>query len=184
MKYVAFFRGINVGGKNKVKMDDLKKLFYYCGFDNIKTYIQSGNVLFVSDKDKSELAGIISSAFATRFGFQSHVVLRSADEMSVIMSDFPFTNAEIQQAERISPDVEHVYIYFSNDIIDSTIVGNLCSAYSGKYKLHRGERELYLLCYLSIRDSKLASLLAKLDTPLTSRNQKTICKIYELLTES
>lgn len=62
MKYVAFFRGINVGGKNKVKMDDLKKMFAECGFADIKTYIQSGNVVFTSDMDKDLMIDNISNA--------------------------------------------------------------------------------------------------------------------------
>lgn len=55
MKYVAMFRGINVGGKNVVKMDDLKQLFLDLGLFKIKTYIQSGNVVFETILDEASL---------------------------------------------------------------------------------------------------------------------------------
>ncbi|MDL2217495.1 DUF1697 domain-containing protein [Christensenellaceae bacterium OttesenSCG-928-M15] len=182
MKYVAFFRGINVGGKNKVKMDELKRLFSDCGFSDIKTYIQSGNVLFQSDQDQALLADTISGAFEKRFGFVSHIILRSADEIAAILSPFPFTEAEVQRAEASAPEVAHVYIYLSNDPIDATALEKLRQSYTGDDKLYVSEREVYLLCHQSVRDSKLAILLSKLPAPLTARNQKTMCKVFELLT--
>ncbi len=183
MKYVAFFRGINVGGKNKVKMDELRHLFSTCGFKGIKTYIQSGNVIFESSQEKALLMDIIAQAFAKQFGFQSNVILRSIDEISAVMSNFPFTDEEIKQAETITPDVEHVYIYFSKDAIDTAALEELYRTYDGNDKLYIGRQEIYLLCYQSIRDSKLAVLLARLAIPLTARNRKTIGKIYELLVQ-
>lgn len=180
-KYVAFFRGINVGGKNKVKMADIKQLFLDCGFRDVTTYIQSGNVIFKSDQDKSLLPDVISHAFEKRFAFPSHVILRSGDEISAIMSALPFSKEEIEQAEAKTTEVEHVYVFMANDYIDSSVAETLCSAYDGEDKLSVGKRELYLLCYHSIRDSKLATSLSKLGLSLTSRNQKTMLKICELL---
>ena len=181
MKYVAFFRGINVGGKNKVKMADLKQLFHDCGFCEVKTYIQSGNVLFESDKDKHLLPDIIFHAFSERFGFQSHVVLRSGDEISEIISALPFTKEEIELAESELPEVEHVYVFLSNGNIDFAAAETLRLIYDGEDKLYVGKRELYLLCYHSVRDSKLAASLSRLDASLTSRNLKTMLKIHEWL---
>jgi uncharacterized protein (DUF1697 family) len=181
MKYVAFFRGINVGGKNKVKMADLKQLFYDCGFYAVKTYIQSGNVIFESDQDGSLLPDVISHAFEKRFAFHSYVVLRSGDEITAMMSALPFTKEEIKQAEAEAPEVEHVYVFMSNGDVDLAAAETLRLAYGGQDKLSAGKRELYLLCYHSVRDSKLAASLSNLGTPLTSRNQNTMLKICELL---
>lgn len=94
-----------------------------------------------------------------QFGFESGVILRSADEMATIMLDFPFTEAEIEQAQEAMPDVEHVYIYLSNEDIDTIVLENLCLSYSGNDKIRAKKRELYLLCYESVRNSKLAALL-------------------------
>lgn len=68
MKYVALFRGINVGGKNVVKMDDLKQLFFDLVMYKIKTYIQSGNVVFETDLDRVFLQNTARVGFAERFG--------------------------------------------------------------------------------------------------------------------
>lgn len=180
-RYVAFFRGINVGGKNKVKMADLKLLFHNCGFRDVTTYIQSGNVIFESDQNEFLLSDIISHAFEKRFAFRSHVVLRSESEMSTMMSALPFTKKEIKQAEAKAPEVEHVYVFMSNDYIDPAAAEALCSSYDGEDKLSAGKRELYLLCYRSVRESKLVNSLSKLGVLLTSRNQKTMLKICEML---
>ena len=90
MKYVAFFRGINVGGKNIVKMSDLSRLFIGLGFHDVKTYIQSGNVLFSSDKEQILLVPLIEQAFEEQFRFPSAVVVRSGEEIKRIVDSLPF----------------------------------------------------------------------------------------------
>lgn len=181
MKYVAFFRGINVGGKNIVKMADLKQMFTNLGFLDVKTYIQSGNVIFSSYTEKTVAASLIAGTFEEQFGFQSSVIIRSEEEIANIVNTLPFGAAEIEKAENEAPDVEHVYIYLSDTVIDRERVGQLCAAYDGKDRLHVTDYEIYLLCFQSIRDSKLAVLLSKLPQPLTVRNLKTTSKIKLML---
>ena len=177
MKYVAFFRGINVGGKNIVKMAELSRLFVDLGFQDVKTYIQSGNAVFSSDMEQRLLAPVIEQAFEKQFGFQSAVVIRSDHEMAIIVDSLPFGAEEIEQAQKETPDVEHVYVYLSESSLDHEKIHELCAPYEGKDKYHFGNREIYLLCFQSIRDSKLAGLLAKLPQQLTARNLKTLKKI-------
>lgn len=62
MKYAALFRGINVGGKNIVKIAKLKKLFADLGFESVRTYIQSGNVVFEADEKPDAVAGAIHAS--------------------------------------------------------------------------------------------------------------------------
>jgi len=70
MKYIALLRGINVGGNNKVSMSDLKTSFEALGFNNVQTYINSGNVIFDSTQtDKTELVTMCERAIENRFGF-------------------------------------------------------------------------------------------------------------------
>ena len=180
MKYIAFFRGINVGGKNIVKMSALSQLFIDLGFHDVKTYIQSGNVFFSSDKKQSMLIPLIEKAFEEQFSFQSAAVIRSDAEIKNIVDSLPFGTAEIEQAQKETPDVEHVYIYLSNDTIDIEKVNQLCASYNGKDRLQINKREIYLLCFQSVRDSKLAAILTKLPHPLTSRNLKTMEKVSML----
>jgi len=181
VKYVAFFRGINVGGKNIVKMSDLRQFFLDLGFHDVKTYIQSGNVLFSSDIEQHLLAPLIEQAFERQFGFPSAVVIRSGAEIERIITSLPFGEAEIKQAQNENPDVEHIYIYLSNSAIDTERVNQLCASYGGKDKYTIEKREIYILCMQSIRDSKLAIVLTKLPQPLTSRNLKTMEKISSMI---
>jgi uncharacterized protein (DUF1697 family) len=62
MKYIAFLRGINVGGKNKIKMENLREVFGSLGFENVKTYINSGNVIFETDENI-----VANNSFAGQF---------------------------------------------------------------------------------------------------------------------
>ncbi len=181
MRYVAFFRGINVGGKHTVKMADLKQLFLDNGFCGVRTYIQSGNVIFESGRDARALPGIISQAFARRFAFQAPVAVRSGAEIAAIMSALPFTDAEIARAEAANPDVAHVYVYLSNNEIDPAAAEALRASATGDDRFAAGARELYLLCIQGVRDSKLAASLMRLDDTLTARNRKTMQNILKLL---
>lgn len=176
MKYAAFFRGINVGGKNKVKMAELQSLFEGCGFRAVKTYIQSGNVVFESVLDEPALSGIISAAFEERFGFPSQVVLRTDHEISEILENLPFTEKEIAQAEVAMPDVAHVYLFLSGKAVAPAVAER---GVDGDV-LIAGKREYYLICRKSIRDSKIAAALSKPEAGLTARNLNTLQKINQM----
>lgn len=82
MIYVALLRGINVGGKNKVSMAQLKDAFEREGLRSVKTYINSGNVIFEDDTRSShELVSLIEKAILAEFGFAVHVVIRDINAM-------------------------------------------------------------------------------------------------------
>jgi uncharacterized protein (DUF1697 family) len=181
MKYAAFFRGINVGGKNLVKMADLKRLFETLGFQDVRTYIQSGNVIFATDKSKDAAVTEIKIAFLNAFGFESAVILRSADEMSEIIHCLPFTDDELKAVQTANPAVEHLYVFMLEQAPPEAELSKIYDAYAGNDKLHMGKRDLYLLCCESIRDSKLAVSLGKLPVAFTSRNWKTTTKMYGLM---
>lgn len=181
MKYAAFFRGINVGGKNIVKMAELKRLFETLGFKNAKTYIQSGNVVFETDKNIGALATEISKEFSVAFGFESSVTLRSSKEMADMIKELPFSNEEIAAAQASNSDVEHLYVFLLDHVPPEAEIVKLCEEYGGNDKLRTAKSELYLLCCGSIRDSKLAASLGKLSVASTARNWKTINKIYQLM---
>lgn len=83
-------RGINVGGKNLIKMTDLKACFEALGFQNVSTYIQSGNVLFSADEsDQAKLTSLIEEALSKSFNYQSRVVLRSHKQLKEIVAHAP-----------------------------------------------------------------------------------------------
>lgn len=182
MRYAALFRGINVGGKNRVKMDELTRLLHGLGLGEVKTYIQSGNAVFESELDGPALQKAISAGFAARFGFESAVMLRSADEMGALIGRLPFPADEIAAAEAAAPDAEHLYVYFLEHPPGQAALDAL-SAWPGPDLVRPGARELYLLCHESVRLSKLAIRAAKEFGPATVRNWNTVQRLCDMLTE-
>ena len=88
--YLVLLRGINVGGKNIIKMVDLKASFEEMGFSNVVTYIQSGNVVLQSqDKDKAALTTKIEKGLSKRFNFEAKVVVISQKELAAIVKSAP-----------------------------------------------------------------------------------------------
>lgn len=90
IQYAALLRGINVGGKNLIKMSDLKACFETQGFEDVRTYIQSGNVLFfAATSDQPTLTDQIEGILSKTFDYQSRVVLRSQEQMNGIVTNAP-----------------------------------------------------------------------------------------------
>ena len=146
IQYVALLRGINVGGNNLIKMTALKACFEALGYQNVRTYIQSGNVLFITpDPDQTKLTGQIEDALSNTFSYSSRVVIRSHDEIKAIVAhappDFgndpasyrydviflkePLTVAEAMQSVTTKDGVDRAYagdgvLYFSRLISRAT----------------------------------------------------------------
>ena len=100
MKYVAFFRGINVGKKNLIKMADLKDFFIELGFKNPKTYLRSGNVIFESEnKDKKSIAKDIENNLKVNFDISVPILVKNTDEIAKIIEDNPFQTSEELEKE-------------------------------------------------------------------------------------
>src|SRR4051794_15276537 len=91
-RYVALLRGVNVGGKNKLPMADLRELFESLGHHDVKTYIQSGNIVFSSAKKPSPSS--LEKAVAERFDLSVSIVLRTAAEMVQVVEANPFPDAD------------------------------------------------------------------------------------------
>lgn len=88
--YAAFLRGVNVGGKNIVKMADLRVHLESLGFSNVQTYVQSGNIVFATeDTDRAAVSARLTNAIEAKFGVRSEAVLRTADELRAIVAAYP-----------------------------------------------------------------------------------------------
>lgn len=181
MKYMVLFRGLNVGGKNIVKMKDLEQLLLGLGLYKVKTYIQSGNAVFETTLDVTRLQDAIHIGFAERFGFETQVMIRSIDEVRGLIDELPLSAEEIAAAEAADSKVEHLYIYFLNQQPEQTQIDIICKEYAGTDILRIGKKEVYLLCHQSIRNSKIAIRTAKVFDVSTARNWKTINKLYDML---
>jgi uncharacterized protein (DUF1697 family) len=176
--YIALLRGINVGGKNMIKMADLKKTFESLGLKQVQTYIQSGNVLFLSQQEELPLRKKIESGIESAFGFKTAVVLRTAGDLEHLIQDCPFSEKEITGAA--SPDYETLYtalLTYAPDIKQAAYLDEYATP-ADRYIIIG--RDVYLLLGHSIRDSKLATNLHRLDATATVRNYKTMRKLTGL----
>jgi uncharacterized protein (DUF1697 family) len=90
--HVALLRGINLGGRNRVAMADLRSVVSELGHAGVSTYIQSGNVLFTAslDADTSALAEVMTAAIATKLGVTAPVVVLSRGELAKVIADNPY----------------------------------------------------------------------------------------------
>lgn len=87
MKYVGLLRGVNVGGNHKVSMGELKNTFERLGFSHVTTYLNSGNIIFETDKTVDEQ--VISAIVNTKFGFTIPMLIKSTEEMHSIVAHIP-----------------------------------------------------------------------------------------------
>jgi len=184
MKYVVLFRGLNVGGKSKVKMAELDAMLTSLGYQHVKTYIQSGNVLLEAEVDEPTLVMQISQSFRERFGFESAILARTLPELRALIDNLPFDTEQIAQAQLADPEVEHLYVYFVQQSPKAEQLLVLQENRAPGDMVYTGAREIYLLCIQSVRLSKTAIKLAKLFPDATARNWNTVNKLLAMLLEA
>ena len=98
--YVAFLRGINVGGNALIKMTELKKAFEALGFSKVTPVLASGNVIFESDNDL-DLKQRIEAMLAKRFKIQATAIIRSAPDISALLKSNPFQNPKLSAPTKV-----------------------------------------------------------------------------------
>jgi uncharacterized protein (DUF1697 family) len=160
-------------------MGNLRKSFEALGLSDVKTYIQSGNVLFKSNQDERYLGEQIEQRIETDYGFSAAVVLRTAEELEGIIKNCPFSEEEIKEAKAAS-GVESLYAALLPQAPTSADIEILNKYQNENDRFIVSERDIYLLFRHSVRDSKLAGKVNKLSGAATVRNFKTIRKLIEL----
>ncbi|MCZ7400595.1 MAG: DUF1697 domain-containing protein [Candidatus Methanoperedens sp.] len=114
-KYIAFLRGINVGGHKPVKMEELKKAFEAMGFKNVKTLLASGNVLFETpETDTDNLIKRIEEELENELGHEIGVLLRTIEEIQSLVDADPFKNIKVTPQTRF-------YVTFLSEKPESTL---------------------------------------------------------------
>ena len=172
---VALLRGINVGGKNKLPMKELTALFVEAGCEEVRTYIQSGNVVFrAGSAVEEEISSIISASILERYGYQVPVITRTAGELQEIMEANPFLEA--------GAETDKLHVMFLAELPDSASVDTLDPERSPGDEFAVRGREVYLHCPNGVARSKLTNSYfdARLSTTSTSRNWRTARKLLAL----
>jgi uncharacterized protein (DUF1697 family) len=176
-RYIALFRGINVGGNNLLPMKELKALLEDMALNEVKTYIQSGNVVFRSEEnDAGLLAGRIGAEIEDRRGFEPLVLLLQTEELERAMESNPFPEAE--------PEPKTLHLNFLLSIPENPDLGALEELKTANERFELKGRVFYLHAPNGIGRSKLVASLEKLlGVPATGRNWRTVCKIMEIAKE-
>ncbi len=176
--HLALLRGINVGGKNKLPMKDLSTLFVESGCASVRTYIQSGNVVFeAAPAVARRVADDVSSLIAERFGYRIPVVSRTRDELLGVVRDNPYLAAG--QSE------DALHVMFLADRPTSAQIEALDPDRSPPDSFRVLGREVYLHLPAGVADSKLTNAYfdAKLATISTGRNRRTVLKPLEMMVD-
>jgi len=171
--YVALLRGINVGGKHSLPMQELRNILGALGCEDVRTYIQSGNAVFRSVDDRESLAAKIKSAIEQAFGFAPHVHVLTIEEFQSILAANPFPEAVA------TPKLLHVS--FLAETPENPDLEALESVRSGTERFELHANAFYLHAPDGIGRSKLAAKVERcLGVATTARNWRTVNKIAEL----
>ena len=174
-RYVALFRGINVGKAKRIAMADLRTLLGKLGYTGVQTLLNSGNAVFTGDPESAvSHAGRIRQAVLKKTGVDALVIIKSAKDLSGIIVD--------NQLSAIAHDHSRLLVALTNDPKALASVKALARGEWGDERIHVGKHAAYLWCANGILESKVAAALLKgLEGTGTTRNWATLNKIQALM---
>jgi len=173
--YVALIRGINVG-KTQLAMERLRKLCTTSGFEDVRTYIQSGNVVFSSSENPTECGIVLAARLQRELGKPVGVVVRSARELAGVAAKNPFLKVKGVETSRL-------HVAFLAERPNAGRVKALAAIDWGRDRFHHSAKELYLCCPDGFGRSKLATTFERmLGVGATVRNWNTVSKLLEMAT--
>lgn len=168
--HVALLRGINVGGRSKVAMADLRSVVSSLGYADVATYVQSGNVVFTAE---SVDTAALSAAIEERLGVSPAVVVLTRDELEQVVAANPWPE---------ETDGKHLHVVFADGEPDAAVVEAAVEKAGGDDEARVVEGTLYLHTPNGIGRSKLAAELARRGpSDGTARNWTTVTKLVEML---
>jgi uncharacterized protein (DUF1697 family) len=165
---VALLRGINVGGRGKLPMADLRAMAAGCGFTDVATYIQSGNLVFASTEEPATAAASLAEAVAAGSGVTTKVIIRTGTELAEVVDDSPFL------ARGEDPGSLHVVFLGPDDI---PALPDDLDAFAPDEAVVVGS-EVHLFMPSGLGRSKLA---AKVTRSGTTRNWRTVTTLLDMV---
>jgi len=168
--YIAMLRGINIGPHKRIKMEQLRESFAELGFVEIKTYIQSGNVVFKSEKaSPASLGRKIEKRLLGDFGFSVSVILRTQEEIEKVIRGNPMLKEK-------GVDTSKLHVAFLSDVPASAALGKLQALTLAPDEAHCLGKELYLYFPNGVSGSSLWKhpLDRVLSVVTTMRNWNTV----------
>ncbi len=175
MTHVALLRGINVGGNNLLPMKELALMFAAAGCTDVRTYIQSGNVIFQAPAGTSRIADMVAANIEKQFGFRVPVILRTSQQLRKTIRDNPYLAA--------AADQKALYVYFMAHAPNARAIAGLDPGRSAPDAFYVRGQEIYLHLPNGMGRSKLTNAYfdSKLSTICTARNWATVLKLAEMM---
>ena len=171
-KHIVLLRGINVSGKNKLPMADLRDLLNDLEFQNVQTYIQSGNIILESDKSKSEICRKIKDGIFTKFGYDVPVIARTISEWKNAIEKYPYSTE--------NPKIVAFVFLDQKSAIETFEIKNV-----GEDQFKIEKDVVYIYCPSTFAKTKISNNLfeRELNVTATTRNLRTTLKLLELATK-
>ena len=169
---MALLRAVNLGGRNKVPMAELRARLADAGFGEVRTYIASGNVLFTAaERDAAAVARRVERTVADAFDVTTTAVMRTFAEVRALAEAHPFGD-----------DTSRTYVTFLAEEPDAAAVAGLEELDLGRERLHLAGRDAILHLPDGVGGAQLtaATLEQRLGVAATNRNWRTVAKLAEL----
>lgn len=173
--FISILRGINVAGKNKIPMADLKVMYEEIGGKDVITYIQSGNVIFdTKENDPQQLEKRVEKKILDKFGFKVPVVIRQEKELEKLIKDNPFLKEKVDESK--------LHVTFLAQEPEADLVGKIKEVRHEPDRFIVSGKEVYLYCPDGYGNTKLSNTFFenKLKVIATTRNWNTVNKLVEL----
>jgi uncharacterized protein (DUF1697 family) len=177
MRHVLLLRGINLGPTRRVPMADLRTALTEAGYGDVRTYVQSGNVVLSAPGPPAELESEAERVISDRFGFDVPVVARSRDELAAVVALNPLGE--------VATDPKRYQVSFLSEAVADDVVETLQAAAVGEERLVAHGRELYAWHPEGVARSKMWNALAGkgLGTVATARNWTTVTTLLAMADE-
>jgi uncharacterized protein (DUF1697 family) len=174
VRYAVLLRGVNVGGRNKVAMAELRQILADCGYGDVKTHLQSGNAVLSASQSPDLLAADIGAAIAAQTGLKCAVMIRTGAELADIVTGHPLG--------REPENPSRYFVAFLSAAPDPAAAAALAAEDLGPDRAWVQGRHAYTWCPNGLAETKLtyAFLEKKLGVVATSRNWNTVRKLAEL----
>jgi len=165
-----------VSGRKKIRMEELKALYESLSLRDVKTYIQSGNVVFSCPGSRAgDVRGEIERAIERTFGFQAAVIVRTREEFERVIRNNPFT-------KKRKEDIAKLYVTFLSEIPAALSIEALENFRGGPDEFHVAGKEVYVFCSGGYGRTRFNNTFfeKKLGVAATTRNWKTMNALFAL----
>ncbi|MEM5563829.1 DUF1697 domain-containing protein [Psychroserpens sp. AS72] len=172
IKFIILIRGINVGGHKKVQMSELRELLAKVGFQDVKTYIQSGNIILNASEENSKVESKVKQTIQSHFGFDVPVIAKTRAELKRIFDACPFSEEK----------KENSYFVMLSDIPEAELIDEVKTITYVNEEYQILNDCIYFYSSIGYGNSKFNMNVfeKKLNVKATSRNYKTMVKLLSL----